>query len=250
MNRNNIYISTVAPDACEMAREHGFGLEIAEYCTAWNMDEHFESTHASVSKKLQGVPHCVLHGPFNELFPCAIDPKVRELTALRFGQAIGLADLYGAKKIVLHSGYYERMYYPQWFVSESIKFWREFMEAIPDGFVICVENVFEQTPELLRDIVRGVDHPRFRICLDIGHVNAYSDIPLGRWLDICAPYISHFHVHNNDGSADTHSSLADGSMDMGEFFARAATLCPDATYTLEVREAQPSCLWLQKMQTK
>ncbi len=246
MKKNNIYISTVAPDAAQAAREHGFGLEIAEYCTAWNMDEHFESTHASVSAKLQGVHRRVLHGPFNELFPCAIDPKVRELAAFRYRQALELADLYGAKKIVLHSGYYERMYYPQWFVSESVKFWREFMETAPEGFVICVENVFEKTPELLCDIVRGVDHPRFRICLDIGHVNAYSDIPLDSWLSACAPYISHFHVHNNDGNADTHSSLFEGSMDMAEFFARADTLCPDATYTLELREAQPSCLWLSK----
>ena len=119
MKPDRIYLSTIAANAPDAARECGFGLEIAEYCTAWNMDDRFESTHNSVLKKLQGIQSCLLHAPFNELFPCAIDLKVRELTALRFGQAIGIADLYGAKKIVVHSGYYERMYYPQWFVRAS-----------------------------------------------------------------------------------------------------------------------------------
>ena len=41
MEKVNLYISTTASDASEMARQYGFGIEIAEYCTAWNMDEKF-----------------------------------------------------------------------------------------------------------------------------------------------------------------------------------------------------------------
>ena len=244
MNRNQIYISTIAPDGAQLAREYGFGLEIAEYCTAWNMDVKFDITHPSVTKKLKNVDRCLLHAPFNELFPCAIDPKVRELAASRYRQALELAQNYGAKKVIIHGGYYEKLYYPVWYVGESVKFWQEFMADYSGSAVICLENVFEKTPDMLADIVRQVGDERLRICLDIGHVNAYSDIPLERWLSACAPYISHFHVHNNDGSADTHSSLTEGSMDMREFFARADILCPNATYTLELPDARSSCLWL------
>lgn len=247
MKPDRIYLSTIAANAPDAARECGFGLEIAEYCTAWNMDDRFESIHNSVLKKLQGIQSCLLHAPFNELFPCAIDLKVRELTALRFGQAIGIADLYGAKKIVVHSGYYEKMYYPQWFVSESIKFWREFMQAAPDGVTICMENVFEQSPDMLVDIVKSVNHPHFRLCIDIGHINAYSPEPLDSWLKACAPYISHFHIHNNDGKTDSHSPLYEGSIDMKAFLASADSLCPDATYTVEVRDAKASCNWLKTL---
>ena len=38
---NNLYISTIADDAEELAAQYGLGLEIAEYCTAWNMDKNF-----------------------------------------------------------------------------------------------------------------------------------------------------------------------------------------------------------------
>ena len=41
MKKENLYLSTIAPDAVHMAKEYGIHLEIAEYCTAWNMDEKF-----------------------------------------------------------------------------------------------------------------------------------------------------------------------------------------------------------------
>ena len=37
-----LYISTIAEDDAELAQKYGLGLEIAEYCTAWNMDEFFD----------------------------------------------------------------------------------------------------------------------------------------------------------------------------------------------------------------
>ena len=55
MKKDQLFLSTIAPDAAEEARRHGLGLEIAEYCTAWNMDEQFETSHAAVTKELAGV---------------------------------------------------------------------------------------------------------------------------------------------------------------------------------------------------
>ena len=96
MNKEILYLSTVASDAAAAARDYGLGLEIAEYCTAWNMDEEFPQTDAAVREKLEGIPNRVLHAPFNELFPCAIDKKARALAADRYRQAISLAKHYGA----------------------------------------------------------------------------------------------------------------------------------------------------------
>ena len=105
MHREQIYISTIAQDAADTARKYGLGREIAEYCTAWNMDEKFPETDAVVREKIQGVKNRVFHAPFNELFPCAIDPKARALAASRYRQAIRLAKDYGAAKIIIHGGY-------------------------------------------------------------------------------------------------------------------------------------------------
>ena len=81
MKKQRVYLSTIDPEAGSIARAQGLGVEIAEYCTASNMDEHFEEHHQKVLAEVEGVPRRILHGPFNELFPCAIDPKARRSSA-------------------------------------------------------------------------------------------------------------------------------------------------------------------------
>mgnify|MGYP002513532731 CR=1 FL=1 len=243
MKKETIYLSTISTEAAQVAREYGFGLEIAEYCTAWNMDEKFLPVDGVVKKKLEGISQRLLHAPYNELFPCAIDKKARELAAYRYRQAIDLAKRYGAKKVIIHGGYNSRIYFPVWYVEQSIVFWKEFLETDP-GVQIVLENVLETEPDWLLEIVRRVDHPRLKLCLDVGHVNAYSKIPLMDWLESWAPYLSHFHIHNNDGSRDQHNALNDGNIPMKDFLLRAEELCPNATFTFELMKDEPSMMWL------
>lgn len=245
MRKEQFYISTIAPDDAAIARQYGLGLEIAEYCTAWNMDEKFLETDAAVQKKLTGIEKRVFHAPFNELFPCAIDPKARELAASRYRQAIQFAKNYGATKIVIHGGYNPWIYYPVWYVEQSVLFWKAFLKEDP-AIEIVLENVLEREPAWLLDIIKGVNDPRLRLCLDVGHVNAYSNISVMEWVATCAPYISHFHIHNNNTTGDTHSALNDGIIPMKEFLKQAENRCPDATFTLEVMEAEPSLRWLME----
>ena len=127
LNKERIYLSTIAPDAAETARSWGLNLEIAEFCTAWNMDREFPTVDRVVQETIRGVGGLLLHAPFNELFPCAIDPKARELAAARFRQAIVLAKNYGARKVIVHGGYNPWIYYPVWYVEQSITFWKDFL---------------------------------------------------------------------------------------------------------------------------
>ncbi len=247
MKKEQLYLSTIAPDAGSLAREYGLGLEIAEFCTAWNMDLEFEAVDREVNKALNGVSRSVLHGPFNELFPCAIDPKARELAASRYRQAIRLAQKYGAQKVIIHAGYNPWIYYPIWYVEQSIVFWKEFLKEDP-GVDIVLENVLETEPQWVLDIVKGVGDPRLKLCLDVGHVNAYSKIPVDRWLEDWAPYLSHFHVHNNDGTADQHRELTDGTIPMKALLQKIDTLCPEATITLELMEPASSVEWMEEME--
>lgn len=245
MNKEKFYLSIIAADAPETARAYGLGLEIAEYCTAWNMDEEFAQTDRLVRQKLTEIENRILHAPFNELFPCAIDKKARALASDRYRQAIALAKSYGAKKVVIHGGYNPWIYYPVWYVEQSILFWKAFLQDDP-GVEITLENVLETDPQWLLDIVTGVGNENLKLCLDIGHVNAYSKISATDWLALCAPYISHFHIHNNDGTQDRHNPLPEGTMDIKAVLELAETLCPNATYTLELMEDAPSVLWLKE----
>ena len=243
--RDRLYVSTIDRVAGKVARQYGLGIEIAEFCTAWNMDRELPAVEKTLKETLTGVSRRVLHGPFNELFPCAIDPKARQLAAVRFSQAAALAQAYGAGKLVLHGGFNPQMYYPQWYVEQSVLFWKDFLETLPEGLTVCVENVLEPTPDMLLDILRGVDDLRLRLCLDVGHVNAYSKIPAKTWIEESGEYLSHLHIHNNDGTWDTHNALYEGTLPIRELLD-VAMRETEATATLELLKCEPSVKWLRE----
>lgn len=244
MKKEAFLISTIAEDAVQAARQYGLGLEIAEFCTACNLDDRFPETDAAVRAKINNIACRVLHGPFNELFPCAVDPKARELARLRYRQALQTAQDYGISTLVLHAGFNPYLYFPCWFTEQSVLFWQDLVRAIPDGMTVCLENVLEETPEMLTEIVQAVASPKLRLCLDVGHISAYSPVPAAQWLAVCAPYTAHFHLHNNDGSRDAHDALFAGRLEIARLLRSAAQLCPDATFTLELLTAEPSVRWL------
>lgn len=244
MKKKQVYLSTVSTSAGRIAREYGLGLEIAEYCTADNMDIHWKRVDSAVCKTVWGVDRVLFHAPYNELFPCAIDSRVRDLTRQRYRQAITTAVGYRSYALIIHSGYMPQFYYDCWFEEKSIAFWKDFLKTLPDGIVLYLENVFDTRPEPLLHVLEAVNDPRLRVCLDIGHVNAYSKVPVMQWLERLAPWISHFHLHNNQGDGDTHSPLTEGTIPMAELLREAGRLCPDATYTLELSEPEPSIAWL------
>lgn len=244
MENRKLYLSTIDPNAQEYARRYGLGLEIAEYCTAGNMDRDFPQTDNAVREKLRGIDKRMFHAPFNELFPCAIDPKARSLAHDRYRQAIALAREYGATRVVIHGGFQPFMYFPIWYTEQSILFWKSLLKELPEDTTVLLENVLEEQPQMLLDIVCGVDDPRLRLCLDVGHVNVYSKVRVMDWLEALAPWIGHFHIHNNDGSWDTHSPLDQGNIPILELFTRAEDLCPEATYTLELMESETSIRFL------
>lgn len=242
--KERIYLSTVDENAAKLAKEQGFGIELAQFCTAWNLDEKRHEVEENVQNCLKSSDRFVLHAPFTELFPCAIDKMVRQVAAFRYRQSIETARELGVKKLVIHGGYNPRIYFPPWYTPESVVFWKEFVNEIPDDMVICLENVFEEEVDMLAEIVRQLGDKRIRMCLDIGHVNAYSKIPVREWIERCADIIEHFHIHNNDGSWDTHSQLFEGSIPMEETLELINKLCPTASITLELIDSKPSVEWL------
>ena len=243
MKKERLFLSTIADDAVQTAREFGLGVELAQFCLAENMDKTPPDVQASLDAALE-VPRRVLHAPFAELCPAAIDPLVREVAKRRYLQAAALAKRYGAEKMVVHSGFIPLVYYPEWFAPQSAAFWREFLNDV-DGLTLCVENVMETSPDALRQVAEQVNDPRLRICFDVGHAFCQSG-ELAPWLDALAPYSSHVHLHNNHGTFDEHLGLPDGTLDMAAVIRQLEALAPQATYTLEVRSARASVEWLLK----
>ena len=60
-----------------------------------------------------------------------------------------------------------QVYFPEWYVEQSVIFWRDFLRQLPPDMTIALENVMEPEPRLLAEIARQVDDPRLGLCLDV-----------------------------------------------------------------------------------
>ena len=250
VKRAQLYVSSIGEDCCESARDFGVGIELAQFCTAARLDgAPPEPWECPLDRCLAAADRFVLHGPFNELTPAAIDPMVLRVTETRYRQAIGKAQELRTPKLVLHAGFLPLVYDSEWFVERSVSFWRRLIREVPEGLTVCLENVLEPEAALLTQIVRGVDDPRLRICLDLGHANTFaSKEPPEAWLRACAPFLSHVHLHNNEGGRDLHAALMDGKMDCAALLRLLAQLAPEATCTLELMQDRPSLRWLEEQE--
>lgn len=249
MNKKNIskrlYLSTVAGDAAATAKEFQLGLELSEFCTASNMDSGFEEWDAIVRNEMAITDRFVFHAAFNELCPAAIDPLVLNVAKKRYRQSWLLAKSYGVKRLVVHSGYVPFVYFKNYFVERSIEFWREYLADKPKDMTLALENVLEDEPFMLIDIVKGVGDPRLKLCLDVGHANITKNCSMEEWVKASTPYLGHVHLHNNCGWPDSHAALGDGYMDIETILNIITDEAPDATVTLEIRDScRSSVEWL------
>lgn len=244
MSRNHqIYVATISAGCREAAMQYGLGLECDTFCTAVNLEDAEMIRQAE--QQMEGISRRVLHAPFNELCPAAIEPEVVRITRMRYEQAWAMAQKLGIHRMVVHSGYIPLIYFPQWFTEKSVAFWKEFLQDKPENAEFLLENVLEGEPNMTASIVEAVDDPRLKLCLDIGHANSeVSDIPVETWVRRWAPRLGHVHIHNNAGGWDFHDHLDRGTIPMAETLKLLAELAPEATWTLETLEAAPSCHWL------
>jgi len=244
--RNRLYVSTVAEDAAAVAEAYHIGIELAEFCTAANMDDNFSEWDEKAREKMKSAGHHILHAPFNELCPAAIDPLVLDIAKKRYKQAYDLARSYRISRMVVHSGYVPFVYFKEYFVTRSTQFWKEYLSDKPADFMLMLENVLEDSPDELISIVRGVNDPRLRLCLDMGHANITKNgITMEDWINNVLPYLGHVHVHNNFGWPDSHGAPENGEMDMEALLRLIIDGAPEATLTLEIRDTcRSSVEWM------
>lgn len=243
--RKKLHLSGMDSRAAELAKQHGLGFEVTEFCWALRL-EQADATEL-VCRQIQGVERLWLHAPFAELSPCAIDLLVRDAALRRFRQTVETARTLGVTRLVVHGGFIPLVYFPEWFVEQSVLFWRELLADVPAGMVLAVENVMEPGPDMLVQIAEQVNDPRLGLCLDVGHANtSASKTPPMEWIAPMAPWLRHVHLHNNAGDWDLHDPLDRGSIPMEQVLDALLETCPAATYTIENQDCAPSLDWLAR----
>ncbi len=243
-----IYISHLFPDDQmeELIRQSGMGVESIDFSIADNLDHFSESIDVYREKlKKMGTRKLILHGPFLDVNPAAYDRLVREVTMKRFDQCYQAGLLLGARKIVFHSGMNPYVYYKQGWADQVSRFFSEFMDGRQE-LEIVLENVFDDDWELLSDVYKKVDHPNFKLCLDIGHAHCYSSVDVREWAKALAPYVTHVHVHDNLGDRDAHTGLGRGNLPYQQVLENLP-LTEERTWTIECMKKEDAQLCWEKI---
>ena len=187
---------------------------------------------AITSKKLS----ITIHAPFMDLSPGAVDTKIRKTTRDRLCAMLRIAAFFHPKLIVFHPGY------NKWFFDGNVKLWLEnslttwepvVKKAEKMGIPLAVENIFEEEPSSLLQLISAVNSPVFNFCFDTGHYHLFSTVPMEAWFTSLAPYIQEVHVHDNCKSSDEHLPMGDGDIDFDLFFRLIRRYSVHPIYTIE-----------------
>ncbi len=210
----------------------------------------FELLGDCADKLLQQGLRTTMHAPFLN-FNCGSSKRRGRSTSMKLAaNALQLAEKLRAKRIVFHPGLAhgsDGKKLDIW-LKNSVSFWSEFVaQAEAIDCTICIENIYEATPEIFVNLLKEINSPYVGHVFDIGHWNIFSSRKLSDWLDTTAPYLKHIHLHDNHGKQDEHLAVGEGYIPFANLFAWLKTIDSPPTLTLENHTLPATELSLQKI---
>ncbi|MCS7280092.1 MAG: sugar phosphate isomerase/epimerase [Desulfobacterota bacterium] len=222
MSRKNVLIN-VPYDLIEanIKRIVDLNLGIEVYFENNLIDELKENQIKELSKKLKenGII-CTCHAPYFDLSPGGIDRRVRSITIEKLKKTFFFAQLLEARVVICHPGY-SKWYFDGneeiWF-ENSILTWNEVLKEKDKNVTAALENVFEETPETLIELIKYFKGQIF-FCFDTGHFNLFSKTNMEAWLLPLKDWLVEFHLHDNYGTNDDHMPIGYGNFPFRELKA-------------------------------
>ena len=239
--RNGRYAATIPFASIKknlpFLKKHSLGVEVMMYDTEWV--RNFPKAEVEKMGELldaEEIPVSV-HGPLFDLNPGSQDQVIRDYTKYTFMRALNISALLKAEIVVFHLGLNPLIpsdYRKMW-LDVSLKTFRPVVNhAKRLGIVIAIENMFLSKPDLLRQVIETIDSPHMQVCLDVGHVNVYSTVPLKKWFDALAARIVKVHINDNDARNDLHLAFGGGNINFAKIYSLLNSRKMSPLMTLEM----------------
>ena len=199
-------------------RDHYEHLEIQDFIVPENLDKHAGKIVKGYTKLLSSFKGTIsVHGPFKGLLLSSMDRHMQALAHRSLSRALLLGGELGCRLMVVHSCFNPKLnfggYLESW-LDHTSWFWDRMLPLFEKhGVIVALENIFDRTPAPIIRLLNRFKSPYFRACLDTGHVNIFSNLPINEWIYSLGDYLVHFHIHDNHGLNDEHLPPGQGNID-------------------------------------
>jgi sugar phosphate isomerase/epimerase len=84
--------------------------------------------------------------------------------------------------------------------------------------MLVFENLWDPQPEIVKDVIEGVNSENFKALLDTGHVNIFSKAPIEKWIETLRDHLAYVHLSDNNGESDDNLAPGEGNIRWERFF--------------------------------
>lgn len=184
------------------------GVEIQDFTEPnLSVDERSEiiKFYKKKLKDFNGIKS--LHGPFLDLKPASPDKEIRNVSYNRYLDTLKAGVELDIDYIIFHSQITPYLNEPRMKKLNNNQHKEtliKLLEEVPNyKGTILIENIFEEEPTMLKELIQTIDLPNIKINLDIGHAKL-GKVSLEEWIRELKDYIVYIHIHSNNGLYDLH----------------------------------------------
>ena len=177
------------------------------------------------------------HGPFLGLDIASLNDHIAQYSTECLKQGLRVTSGLGAGVMVMHTNYspfYSRSGLREWLGNWGARMPAVLEKASALGVKVAIENAWEERPEVLEHLIDLLPRGEAMVCLDTGHINAFSRLPVGRWWHVLGGKVIALHLHDNDGCSDDHLPPGAGIFDFSALVEILRNREPLPLMTLEV----------------
>lgn len=201
----------LAYDFIEFAKTECYGIEITCFAFPWVLDGNWKTLLNSYKETLKNFRNDVaIHGVFMDIITASKDAKIADVAKERILHDIDIAKQLGARIVTFCSCFNPCIAtsspgYIDGYKQRQIKFWTEILESITNNSLMLVfENLWEPKPEIVKDVLDGVNSDNFKALLDTGHANIFSKVTIERWVEVLTDHLVYIHLNDNHGDFDSN----------------------------------------------
>ena len=223
--------------AIKYSNEYNLGFEYNDFFIPKLLDNEYELNNALNVYKNLNRTNDTFHGVFFDICLNSNDEKIRKISEERVEESIKQALLLNCKGVVFHTNYIDFMASSKIYRESYLKLNSEFYIKMANKYNIniYIENMFDQTPDMLFELVERCNHKRINVCLDFAHANI-SKTPIDEWFYKLKKYIKHIHLNDNDGLVDSHSEIGKGNIDFKNVKKLISELNDDTSILIEISD--------------